>query len=124
MEGGAVIAVSESKLVAPVVSRVLSMLAARTELSVDRYSDAILLGDAISAHAPSAFTDGRVRMVIEDGDDTVDMKIGPMERGSGQRLRQRLELPEVSSTLEKLADEVAVEQDDDGDYLIVRVAPN
>jgi anti-sigma regulatory factor (Ser/Thr protein kinase) len=124
MESGAVIAVSESKLVAPVVSRVLSMLAARTELSVDRYSDAILLGDAISAHAPAAFTDGRVRMVIEDGDGTVDMRIGPMEQGSGQRLRQRLELPEVSSTLEKLADEVAVEQADDGDYLVVRVAPN
>jgi hypothetical protein len=98
------------------------MLAARTELSVDRLSDAMLLGDAISAYAPSAFADGRVRLVIEDGDGSVEMRIGPMEAGSGQTLRDRLAVPEIRSSLEKLADDVALESLEDGDYLSLRVA--
>jgi anti-sigma regulatory factor (Ser/Thr protein kinase) len=121
MRKGAVIAVSEKELVAPVLSRVLSMLAARTELSVDRLSDAMLLGDAISAHAPGAFADGKVQLVIEDGDGAVEMRIGPMRGGSGQRLRERLAVPEIQASLEKLADEVALEHLDDGDYLHLRV---
>ena len=121
MQKGAVIAVSEKELVAPVLSRVLSMLAARTDLSVDRLSDAMLLGDAISAYAPSAFPDGRVRIMVEDGDGTVEMRIGPMEQGSGQQLRERLAVPEVRSSLEKLADDVTLERLDDGDYLRLRV---
>jgi serine/threonine-protein kinase RsbW len=121
MQKGAVIAVSEKELVAPVLSRVLSMLAARTDLSVDRLSDAMLLGDAISAYAPSAFPDGRVRIMVEDGDGAVEMRIGPMEQGSGQQLRERLAVPEVRSSLEKLADDVTLERLDDGDYLRLRV---
>jgi serine/threonine-protein kinase RsbW len=121
MQKGAVIAVSEKELVAPVLSRVLSMLAARTDLSVDRLSDAMLLGDAISAYAPSAFPDGRVRIMVEDGDGAVEIRIGPMEQGSGQQLRERLAVPEVRSSLEKLADDVTLERLDDGDYLRLRV---
>jgi anti-sigma regulatory factor (Ser/Thr protein kinase) len=121
MRKGAVIAVSEKALVAPVLSRVLSMLAARTDLSVDRLSDAMMLGDAISAYAPSAFADGRVQLVIEDGDGTVDMRIGPMQGGSGRQLRERLAVPEVQSSLEKLADDVTLESLEDGDYLNLRV---
>jgi serine/threonine-protein kinase RsbW len=122
MRKGAVIAVSEKELVAPVLSRVLSMLAARTDLSVDRLSDAMLLGDAISAYAPGAFADGKVQLEIEDGDGTVEMRIGPMVGGSGQRLRERLAVPEVEASLEKLADEVRLERRDEGEYLSLRVA--
>ena len=122
MRQGAVIVVSEKELVAPVLSRVLSMLAARTDLSVDRLSDAMMLGDAISAYAPSAFGDVRVQLVIEDGDGSVEMRIGPMEGGSGQHLRERLAVPELQSSLEKLADDVTLESLEDGDYLHLRVA--
>jgi anti-sigma regulatory factor (Ser/Thr protein kinase) len=121
MRKGAVIAVSEKELVAPVLSRVLSMYAARTELSVDRLSDAMLLGDAISAYAPRAFADGKVQLEIEDGDGTVEMRIGPMVGGSGQQLRDRLAVPEIKSSLEMLADEVTLERRDEGEYLSLRV---
>jgi serine/threonine-protein kinase RsbW len=122
MRRGALIAVSERDLVAPVLSRVLSMFAARTELSVDRLSDAILLSDAISAYAPSAFANGKVRLMIEDGDGTVEMRIGPMRDGAAETLRERLAVPAIRSSLEKLADDVELERLDEGEYLTLRVA--
>jgi serine/threonine-protein kinase RsbW len=110
-----------NELVGPVVSRVVSMLAARSDFSVDRVSDAMLIGDAISAHAPDGFADGRVHLKIEEGDGTVDLRVGPMASGAGERLRRGLEVPELGASIERLADEVLVESDPKGEYLALRV---
>jgi serine/threonine-protein kinase RsbW len=108
-------------LVGPVVSRIVSMLAARSDFSVDRVSDAMLIGDAISAFAPQGFSGGPVHLMIEDGDGTVDLRVGPMASGAGERLRRELEMPEIGASIERLADQVAVESDDAGEYLTVKV---
>jgi serine/threonine-protein kinase RsbW len=118
---GAELSVGED-LVGPVVSRVVSMLAARSDFSVDRVSDAMLLGDAISAFAPVGFDGGTVHLMIEDGDGTVDLRVGPMSSGSGERLRRELEVPELGASIERLADEVAVSSDDRGEYLTLKVS--
>jgi serine/threonine-protein kinase RsbW len=109
-------------LVGPVLSRALSALAARREIGVDRISDAMLLSDAISAHAPESFDDGQVSLSIADRDDGVELRVGPMKSGGAEQLRGAMELPEVGGSLESLADELRVEQADDGDYLVVGIA--
>jgi anti-sigma regulatory factor (Ser/Thr protein kinase) len=109
-------------LVGPVVSRVVSMLAARSDFSVDRLSDAVLLGDAISAFAPQGFDGGPVHLVIEDGDGSVNLRVGPMASGSGERLRRELEVPGLGASIERLADEVGVSSDDQGEYLTLKVS--
>jgi anti-sigma regulatory factor (Ser/Thr protein kinase) len=114
--------VGPPELVGPVLSRALAALAARREITVDRISDAMLLSDAISAGAPKAFKDGHVRLSIADRSEGVELRIGPMESGGADRLRGSLELPEVGSSIEKLADELRVEQDEDGDFLVVGIA--
>jgi hypothetical protein len=45
-----------------------------------------------------------------------------MEAGGGESLRRSLELPEVGGSLEALADELRVESDGDGEYLVVGIA--
>jgi hypothetical protein len=45
-----------------------------------------------------------------------------MEKGAGAEIRRELEVPGVGGSLEKLADELAVDESSDGDYLIVRFA--
>jgi serine/threonine-protein kinase RsbW len=110
------------ELVGPVVSRVVSMLAARSDFSVDRLSDAVLLGDAISAFAPQGFDGGPVHLVIEDGDGSVNLRVGPMASGSGERLRRELEVPELGASIERLADEVGVVSDEGGEYLTLKVS--
>jgi serine/threonine-protein kinase RsbW len=114
--------VGHPELVAPILSRALGALAARREVTVDRLSDTMLLSDAISAGAPQGFEDGHVSLSIADRAEGVELRVGPMKGGGAERLRASLELPDVGGSLEALADEVRVEQDDDGEFLVVGIA--
>src|SRR6201996_4153967 len=70
------------ELVGPVLSRALTALAARHEITIDRISDAMLLSDQISAAAPAGFADGHVRLSIADRPEGVELNVGPMESGA------------------------------------------
>jgi serine/threonine-protein kinase RsbW len=114
--------VGPPELVGPILSRALGALAARHEISVDRLSDAMLLTDAISARAPESFSDGHVSLSLADRPEGVQLRIGPMESDAAERLRESLDLPEVGGSLETLADEVRIEQDEEGAFLVVGIA--
>jgi len=116
------IQVGAAELLGPVLSRALTALAARQEITVDRISDAMLLADAISAAAPRGFADGKVKLSIADRPEGVELKIGPMESGAADGLRSSLSLPDVGGSLETLADEVRTEADGEGEYLVVAIA--
>lgn len=114
--------IDRSELLGPVLARVVGALAARRDLSVDRVSDAVLITDAIAVAAPERFADGRVRLGLDESDGAIDLRLGPMEAGAASQIRKALDVPEVGGSLEKLADELAVEESGDGEYLIVRFA--
>ncbi|HYG96486.1 MAG TPA: ATP-binding protein [Solirubrobacterales bacterium] len=116
------IRVGPPEIVGPVLSRALSALAARQDISVDRLSDTMLLSDAISARAPQGFTDGHVSLSIAELPKGIELKVGPMTHGGAERLRESFELPEVGGSLEKLTDELRVEDGDEGDYLVVAIS--
>jgi len=121
-ETGAHLEVDDPRLIAPVLERTIGVLAARHKITVDRLNDAFLVADAVSDRAPAAFDNDAVRLAVADGDGGLDLRIGPMPAGGGERLREGLALPEVGGSLESLADEVKVEGTEGGDYLIVRFA--
>jgi serine/threonine-protein kinase RsbW len=114
--------VGSPELLAPILSRALTSLAARHDVAVDRISDAMLLSDAISAGAPEGFPNGHICLSILDRPDGVELKVGPMEDGGGEKLRRSLDLPDLAGSLEKLADELRIESDDEGEYLVVGIA--
>jgi serine/threonine-protein kinase RsbW len=114
------LAVSDPRLIAPVLGSVVGALAARRRVTIDRLGDAVLITDAISERAPSAFSDGYSFFSVADGDRGIDLRVGPMPPEASQGLREGLNLPEVGGSLESLADELLVEQDEDGEYLVVR----
>jgi anti-sigma regulatory factor (Ser/Thr protein kinase) len=109
-------------LAASVLERVVGALAARHSITVDRLNDAMLLTDAVSARAPEAFGQGGMRFAVIDGNGGIDLRIGPMPEGASRRLLDGLALPQVGGTLEALADEMRIEQDDNGEYVVVRFA--
>jgi anti-sigma regulatory factor (Ser/Thr protein kinase) len=111
-----------SELLGPVLGRVVGALAARQALSVERISDAVLITDAIAAAASQGFSDGRVRLELEEDDAGIALSLGPMETGAGTRIRKELELPHIGGSLEQLADSLAVENGDGGEYLVIRFA--
>jgi serine/threonine-protein kinase RsbW len=118
--GGTEIAVGKSELLAPVLARLVGALAARRDLSIDRVSDAVLVTDAIAVAAPGRFEDGCVRLGLEEGDHCLELRLGPMEAGGAEEIRDELAVPDIGGSLEALADQLAVEGSDDGEYLIVR----
>jgi serine/threonine-protein kinase RsbW len=121
---GTAIKVSDERIIAPVIGRVLAVLAARTDFPVDRLTDTMLLADALAANAATGFEDGTVRMVLEDGDGTIDVRVGPMQEGGAEQLRSELEIPGLGATLEKLADDVSVDQTPDGEYFSLKMRPS
>lgn len=116
------VVIDRSELLAPVLARVVGALAARKDLSVDRVSDAVLVTDAIAVAAPNRFSDGRVKLGLDENADGIDLRLGPMEPGAASLIREDLEVPDVGGSLETLADELTVEESDDGEYLVIRFA--
>lgn len=110
------------ELLGPVLARMVGALAARRDLSVDRLSDAVLVTDAIADAVPSRFADGRVRLGLDDRGEGIALRIGPMDSGTAAEVRRELEVPDVGGSLETLADELAIEEPGDGEYLVIRFA--
>jgi serine/threonine-protein kinase RsbW len=121
---GTAIKVSDERIAAPVIGRVLSVLAARTDFPVDRLTDTMLLADALAANAGQGFDDGTVRMVVEDGDGSIRVRVGPMREGAADKLRAELEIPGLGATLEKLADDVSVDRSSEGEYFSLQMRPS
>lgn len=116
--GGTEISVGQTELLAPVLARLVGALTARRDLSVDQVSDAVLLTDAIAVAAPGRFEDGCVRLGLEEADDGLELRLGPMEAGGAEAIRRELDLPGVGASLESLADDLTVEGD--SEYLLIR----
>jgi serine/threonine-protein kinase RsbW len=115
--------IGRADLASAVLERVIGALAARQAITVDRLNDAMLLTDAISARAPVAFEEGDpLRFTVADAADGIDLRIGPMPGGASQRLLDGMALPGVNGSLESLADELRVEEDERGEYLVLRFA--
>jgi serine/threonine-protein kinase RsbW len=119
---GTEVTVARAELLEPVLARLVGALAARRDLSVERVSDAVLITDAIAGAAPGRFADGSVRLGLSESENGLELRLGPMDQGAAAEIRGDLEVPELGGSLEALADELAVDESNDGDYLIVRFA--
>jgi serine/threonine-protein kinase RsbW/stage II sporulation protein AB (anti-sigma F factor) len=117
-----VVSIGDADLAGLVVSRVLSSLGVRADLSVDKLSDAILLGDAIAGGAPDGFVDGRVQVAVSDQPGAIAVKVGPLREGAAERLLAALEVPTLGASLRMLADDIRVETAAGGDHLMFKVA--
>ena len=116
-------------LVAPVTSRVTAILAARADFPLDRLADAVLVSDAIAAHASEYISGSDVGVEISDGDGSLEFRIGPLDEGGAQGLLQEMDVPGLGHSLERLVDEVSVErgssavatEGEEAEYLALRI---
>lgn len=110
------------ELLGSILSRVISMFAARADFSVDKLSDAVLLSDAISSQGPDGFPEGNARISVSESDGAFTMRVGPLDQGGGQRLVEAMRIPELDATLQGLADEVRVEPGEGTEYLVISIS--
>jgi serine/threonine-protein kinase RsbW len=99
--------VRSGPLVGAVLSRVVGMLAARALCPIDRLDDALLITDAIAAHAGDYTANGRVGVTVTADPDGMTLCVSPLRPQGADGLLRAAELPGVGNVLERVADEVA-----------------
>ncbi len=101
--------VANGPLSAPVLGRVISMVLARADCPMDRLDDAMILCDALSAHAPAYALDGHVRFTMVTDTQGIELRVGELaERGAGELLADA-NVPGVGNVLERLSDDLRIE---------------
>jgi serine/threonine-protein kinase RsbW len=90
-------AITPGVMVRPVLARVIGALAARAEFSVDRLADTVLLGDAVSSSEGGDFFDGRVGLSIKDDTGRLEVRVGPLITGAGEKLLGEMDVPGAGS---------------------------
>lgn len=120
---GVVLALAAGDHATSVLGRVVSLVAARADFSIDRLSDAQIVSDAIAgtAGAHALARDDSIRVEIDEHDGGFDLIVGPLVPGGGRRLIRDTELPALGGLLERLADGLAVEPMGDGEALRARM---
>lgn len=115
----ATLTVRRPELLGPVLGRVVGMLAARAQCPIDRLDDALLLTDAVAAHAPGHTAEGRVTVHVHAEPAGLSLRIGPLPDASGgDALVQAASLPGVGNVFERVASDVRT----DGSELLLHLA--
>ena len=116
------VGVANGPLSAPVLGRVVGMLAARADCPIDRLDDALLVADAVAAKAATFSDDGRIEAQIVARLGSVELQIGPLRAGGANGLIESAALPGVGNVLERVADELETQEGADGsEYLLIRL---
>jgi hypothetical protein len=114
----ATLTVRRAELLGPVLGRVVGMLAARAQCPIDRLDDALLLTDAVAAHAPGHTTDGKVTVHVHAEPAGLLLRVGPLPAAGADALVASASLPGVGNVFERVASDIST----DGSELLLRLA--
>jgi hypothetical protein len=116
----ATLRVGRPELLGPVLGRVVGMLAARAQCPIDRLDDALLLTDAVAAHAPALASDGEVTVHIRAEPEGLSLRVGvgSADAAGADRLLEAASLPGVGNVFQRVADDVRAE----GTELVLHLA--
>jgi serine/threonine-protein kinase RsbW len=119
----AVVRVRSGPLVGAVLGRVVGMLAARAQCPIDRLDDAILLTDAVAAHAPVHALNNHVHVVVSADDDHLELRVAELRPDGGRRLLADGDLPGVGNVFDRVADDVQASATPNGeaDEVVLRL---
>jgi hypothetical protein len=119
------VGLAQGPLAAPVLARVVGILAARANCPIDRLDDALLVSDAVAAKAAAFADDGRVNVHVVADLGSVELCVGPLRADGAAQLIASASLPGIGNVLERVADELEPQpdgdSDDDGEYLRIRL---
>lgn len=124
VDNQAVVTVRGEDLAGSVLGRVVGMLAARAHCPIDRLDDALLVTDAVAAHAGVHGIDGSVCVTISTEADGLALIVGCLREGGADGLMSDAQLPGVGNVLEHMADEVSPgpSENGGGEQLLIRLA--
>jgi hypothetical protein len=115
-ESTASLRLANGPLVAPVLCRVVSMVLARANCPLDRLDDALLICDALSAHAPGHARDGHLAFAMCARGGGFELRIGELPPQAAASLVHDAVVPGVGNVLERMTDELRIERATDGEH--------
>jgi serine/threonine-protein kinase RsbW len=115
--GELVVAVSAGPLAAPVLGRVIAMLAARADFSLEGISEAQLVTDSLAANVPRVLVGSKIQLAIDSPPEELVVRVGPLEEAGATRIMEASALGELPPVLERLTKEHSVEKSEDGEVL-------
>jgi hypothetical protein len=107
--------VTSGPLVAPVLWRVVSMVLTRADWPVDRLDDALLVCDALCAHAPAYANDRGLTFSVEANEHEAELRVRQLTCEGAMALVNDTTLPVVGNVLERVAERVSVQPEDHGE---------
>jgi hypothetical protein len=122
-ENTATLRLANGPLVAPVLCRVVSMVLARANCPMDRLDDALLVCDALSAHAPAHTSNGHLDFTITTRPGGVELRVASLvEQGALALVRDAL-VPGVGNVLECVTDglHTVPASDGKGEQLVMEI---
>jgi serine/threonine-protein kinase RsbW len=102
-----------------VAGRVIGVLAARAQLPLDRVNDAVLLTDAICAHAQGHVVGDRITLSIGTAPERLELRVGPLRPSGASALVAQATLPEAGNVVQQLATVTEIRRASAGEYLWV-----
>lgn len=108
LPNAATLRLATGPLVGPVLCRVVSMVLARANCPMDRLDDAMLICDALSAHAPEHASDGSLTFALSAEDGDFELRLGELAANGGEAVVRDSILPGVGNVLERMTDELNV----------------
>jgi anti-sigma regulatory factor (Ser/Thr protein kinase) len=115
--GELVIAVSAGPLAAPVLGRVIAMLAARADFSLEGISEAQLVTDSLAANVPRVIVGPNIQLGIDSPPEQLLVRVGPLQEGGATRIMDASALGDLPPVLERLTKDHQIEGSPDGEIL-------
>lgn len=97
-----------------ILRRVLTVLGAQADLSVDRLTEAALAGELLARHSAGSLEGNVLEVRMDRSHELLRVHAGPYVSGGAENVLAETEAPVVGRVLEKLADHVAGSQDESG----------
>jgi len=110
----------DGPLLSPVLRRMVSIVLARADWPLDALDDALLVCDALSAHAPAHTLAGWVALSVEANDREAELCVGELTYDGAAQLVRDATLPVAGNVIEGIAEKVSVESmDGEGSQLVL-----
>jgi anti-sigma regulatory factor (Ser/Thr protein kinase) len=115
--GELVIGVTAGPLAAPVLGRVIAMLAARADFSLEGISEAQLVTDSLAAHVPRVLVGNKIQLGVDMPPDELVVRVGPLQEDGAHKIMNASPLAELPPVLERLTKEHRVDGSPEGEIL-------
>ena len=96
------------------LNRVAAMVLARAECPLDRFDDALILCDAISAHAPAHVRDSHIAYTLTPAERAIELRVAELRTGGAAGLMDDARLPDVGNVIEHYSAHRRIEPAADG----------